>query len=75
MAFRDRFQSVEDFDDWLLGFYESRIIEYMDGIGEYTEHNTLITPSVIKTTMKRYIELLGKRYVDDWKLPRRVKET
>ena len=32
MAFRDRFETVEDFDDWLLGFYEERIIAYMDGV-------------------------------------------
>ena len=69
MAFRNRFDSIEDFDDWLLGFYETRIIEFMDGLGEYTDYGTLITPSLIKTTMKRYTELLEKKYVVDWKLP------
>tara|TARA_R110000737_G_scaffold42597_1_gene63237 strand:+ start:231 stop:440 length:210 start_codon:yes stop_codon:yes gene_type:complete len=68
MAFRDRFETVEDFDDWLLGFYEERIIAYMDGIGEFTEHGTMISPALIKTTMKRYIKLLEDKYVIDRKL-------
>ena len=68
MAFRDRFNSVEEFDDWLLGFYEERIIKFMDGIGEFTEHGTMISPTLIKTTMDRYIKLLEDKYVIDRKL-------
>jgi len=68
MAFRDRFETVDDFDDWLLGFYEERIIAYMDGIGEFTAHGTMISPALIKTTMKRYIKLLEDKYVIDRKL-------
>ena len=68
MAFRDRFETVEDFDDWLLGFYEERIIAYMDGIGEFTTYGTMISPALIKTTMKRYIKLLEDKYVIDRKL-------
>ena len=68
MAFRDRFDSIEEFDDWLLGFYEDRIITFMDGIGEFTENGTMISPTLIKTTMERYITLLEDKYVIDRKL-------
>ena len=68
MAFRDRFDSIEEFDDWLLGFYEDRIITFMDGIGEFTENGTMISPTLIKTTMERYITLLENKYVIDRKL-------
>ena len=68
MAFRDRFNSIEEFDDWLLGFYEERIIKFMDGIGEFTEYGTMISPTLIKTTMDRYIKLLEDKYVIDRKL-------
>ncbi len=68
MAFRDRFNSVEEYDDWLLAFYEERIITFMDGIGEFTENGTMISPTLIKTTMERYITLLENKYVIDRKL-------
>ena len=68
MAFRDRFSSVEELDDWLLGFYEDRIIRFMDGIGEFTDNGTMISPTLIKTTMERYITLLENKYVIDRKL-------
>jgi len=68
MAFRDRFDSIEEFDDWLLGFYEDRIITFMDGIGEFTDNGTMISPTLIKTTMERYITLLEDKYVIDRKL-------
>ena len=68
MAFRDRFNSVEEYDDWLLAFYEERIITFMDGIGEFTEHGTMISPTLIKATMERYITLLEDKYVIDRKL-------
>jgi len=68
MAFRDRFDSIEELDDWILGFYEERIIKFMDGIGEFTEHGTMISPTLIKTTMDRYIKLLEDKYVIDRKL-------
>ena len=68
MAFRDRFDSIEEFDDWLLGFYEERIINFMDGIGEFTENGTMISPTLIKSTMERYITLLEEKYVIDRKL-------
>ena len=68
MAFRDRFNSIDEFDEWLVAFYEERIIQFMDGIGEFTEYGTLISPALIKATMKRYTELLEKKYVVDRKL-------
>ena len=68
MAYRDRFETLESFDDWLLGFYEEQIIKYMDGIGEFTENGTMISPTLIKATMERYITLLEDKYVIDRKL-------
>ena len=68
MAFRDRFNSVEEYDDWLLAFYEERIITFMDGIGEFTKNGTMISPTLIKSTMERYIILLENKYVIDRKL-------
>ena len=68
MAFRDRFNSIGEFDDWLLAFYEDRIITFMDGIGEFTEYGTMISPTLMKTTMDRYIKLLEDKYVIDRKL-------
>ena len=68
MAFRDRFDSVDELDDWLIGFYEDRIITFMDGIGEFTENGTMISPTLIKSTMERYIILLENKYVIDRKL-------
>ena len=68
MAFRDRFDSIEEFDDWLLGFYEDRIIRFMDGNGEFTDNGTMISPTLIKSTMERYITLLEDKYVIDRKL-------
>ena len=67
MAFRDRFESIEDFNEWLIAFYEERIIKYMDGMGEFTEHGTFISPTLMKSTMKRYTELLERKYVIDRK--------
>ena len=68
MAFRNRFDSIDEFDEWLLGFYEDRIITFMDGIGEFTDNGTMISPTLIKTTMERYITLLENKYVIDRKL-------
>lgn len=68
-GFGGRFSSIEEFDDWLLSFYEERIIRFMDGAGEFTEHGTFISPALISTTMRRYIKLLEKKYVIDRELP------
>jgi len=68
MAFRHRFETIEDFDDWLIAFYEERIIQFMDGVGEFTEYGTMISPTLIKSTMKRYTELLDRKYDIDRKL-------
>jgi len=68
MAFRDRFGTIEEFDDWLIAFYEERIIRFMDGAGEFTEHGTIISPALIRSTMKRYTELLDRKYDIDRQL-------
>jgi|TARA_Y100001938_G_C8076006_1_gene426119 hypothetical protein len=68
MAFRDRFATIEEFDDWLIAFYEEKIIQFMDGAGEFTEYGTMISPALIKSTMRRYTELLDRKYDIDRKL-------
>ena len=57
-----------EFDDWLITWYESRIINFMDDRGEFTEYGTFISPTLIQATMRRYMELLERRYVIDRKL-------
>ena len=42
-----------EFDDWLITWYESRIINFMDDRGEFTEYGTFISPTLIQATMRR----------------------
>ncbi len=62
MAFREGPDTTVEFDDWLIGFYESRIIRFMDGMGEFTNHGTFISPVLLKSTMRRYMELLENKF-------------
>jgi len=57
-----------EFDDWLITWYESRIINFMDDRGEFTEYGTFISPTLIQATMRRYMELLERKYAIDRKL-------
>ena len=58
-SFRDK--SKEELRDWIVSFYKKRLVRFLNDIGGVTEHNTRITSRLIKTTMKRYQELLDKQ--------------
>tara|TARA_R100001594_G_scaffold104520_1_gene139120 strand:- start:16 stop:138 length:123 start_codon:yes stop_codon:yes gene_type:complete len=34
----------------------------MDGMGEFTNHGTFISPVLLKSTMRRYMELLENKF-------------
>ena len=57
-TFADRFESEEDLRDWIISFYQDQLQVFLDNIGGVTEYNTRITSRLIKTTMKRYQQLL-----------------
>ena len=57
-TFSDKFESEEDLRDWIISFYQDRLQEFLDNIGGVTENRTKITSRLIKTTMKRYQQLL-----------------
>ena len=48
------------FREWLINFYESRLDYYMGNVGKRTEYDTLITPALISTTIKRLKQLVDK---------------
>ncbi len=48
------------FREWLINFYESRLDYYMGNVGKRTEFDTLITPALISTTIKRLKQLVDK---------------
>ena len=48
------------FRGWLIEFYEKRLDYYMENVGKRTEFNTLITPALISTTIKRLKQLVDK---------------
>ena len=57
-TFADRFESEEDLRDWIISFYQDQLQIFLDNIGGVTKYNTKITSRLIKTTMKRYQQLL-----------------
>ena len=57
-TFADKFESEEDLRDWIISFYQDQLQEFLDNIGGVTKYNTKITSRLIKTTMKRYQQLL-----------------
>ena len=57
-TFSDKFESEEDLRDWIISFYQDRLQEFLDNIGGVTENRTKITSRLIKTTIKRYQQLL-----------------
>jgi len=57
-TFSDKFDSEEDLRDWIISFYQEQLQEFLDNIGGVTKHGTKITSRLIKTTMKRYQQLL-----------------
>ena len=65
-TFADRFESEQELHDWLITFYEEQLIRFLNDIGGTTDNGVKITPSLIKTTMHRYSQLLEKNCVTDW---------
>ena len=59
-AFADKFRSEEELRDWIISFYRDQLQYFLDNIGGVTKHKTKITSRLIKTTMKRYQELLDR---------------
>ena len=62
----DRFESEQELHDWIVSFYESQVVRFLNDIGGITEYGVKITPRLIKTTMHRYSQLLEKNCVTDW---------
>jgi hypothetical protein len=57
--------SQHRYREWLINFYRDRLEYFMDNVGKRTKHNTLITPSLINTTMKRLKQLVDKYKLDE----------
>ena len=64
--FADKFESEQELHDWLISFYEKQIQKFLDDIGGITKNGVKITPRLIKTTIRRYSQLLEKDSVTDW---------
>ena len=64
--FANRFESEQQLHEWLITFYEEQLIKYLSRIGDKTSYGVKITPSLVKSTMKRYSQLMEKYDVTDW---------
>ena len=64
--FADKFGSEQELHEWLISFYEKRLISFLDNIGGYTDNNVKITSRLVKVTMKRYSQLMERDIVTDW---------
>ena len=64
--FADKFESEQQLQEWLISYYEQQLRKLLNDIGGTTTFGTKITPTVIKTTMKRYSQLMEKYNVADW---------
>ena len=58
----------EDIDEWLISFYRERMLYFMENMGDRTEYNTVITPRLLMSTMKRYGQLLEEKHDIDRRL-------
>ena len=67
--FADKFESEQQLQDWLISFYEKQLQRLLNNIGGVTEYRVKITPVLIKTTMRRYSQLLERYSVTDWEQP------
>ena len=67
--FADKFESEQELQDWLISFYEKQLQRLLNNIGGVTEYRVKITPVLIKTTMRRYSQLLERYSVTDWEQP------
>jgi|2_EtaG_2_1085320.scaffolds.fasta_scaffold28469_5 hypothetical protein len=56
-----RWKSREYITDWLISFYKGRMLYFMENVGDITEYNTMITPTLIRATMKRYAQLVEEK--------------
>ena len=63
---KPNFKSEQELHDWLISFYEERLIAFLDNIGGTTEYGVKITPRLIGITMRRYSQLMGIDCVTDW---------
>ena len=63
-----RWKSREYISEWLISFYRERMLYFMGNIGERTEYNTVITPRLLMTTMKRYAQLIEEKHDIDRRL-------
>ena len=64
--FADKFESEQHLQDWLISFYEKQLIGLLNNMGGITEYKVKVTPTLIKTTMHRYSQLLERYSVTDW---------
>ncbi len=58
----------ECIEDWVISFYRDRMLHYMDNMGDRTDYNTMITPSLLRVTMKRYAQLVEEKHDIDRRL-------
>ena len=65
-VFADKFESEQQLQEWLITFYEKQLSKFLSDIGGTTLHGAKITPTLVKTTIKRYSQLLEKYDVTDW---------
>ena len=65
-VFADKYESEQQLQEWLISFYEKQLGKFLSDIGGTTEYGVKITPTLIRTTMKRYSQLLEKYDVTDW---------
>ena len=63
-----RWKSREYISEWLISFYRERMLYFMENIGGRTEYNTVITPRLLMTTMKRYSQLVEEKHDIDRRL-------
>ena len=64
--FANRFESEQQLHEWLVLFYEEQLSLFLNNMGGVTRNGIKITPRLVKTTMKRYSQLMEKHDVIDW---------
>ena len=64
--FSYKFESEQQLHEWLITFYEEQLIKFLNDIGGITNNGVKITPTLVKSTMKRYSQLLENNNVTDW---------
>ena len=63
-----RWKSGECLTEWIISFYRERMLYFMENVGERTEYNTVITPRLLRVTMKRYGQLIEEQHDIDRRL-------